>query len=312
MFEGLRLPVIAALMFLVSGPDLVIAACRAGIVGASPTPNARTLDDLDAWMTRIAAEAGGPWCANLVTHSTNARLAADLALVAKHKPPLVVTALGSPRPAVEVVHAYGGRVLADVTTIALARKAVAAGADGLACICAGAGGHTGALNPFAFVRAVRAFHKGPLAVGGGISDGWSVAGAIAAGADAVYMGTAFLASAESMAQPAYKAMVAAATIEDILVSPAITGTNASWLIPSLVANGLDPANLPAAPDRDYDTGASFKGKRWADVWSAGQGVGAVRGIEPVAAIVDRLATEYAQARARLAPGADASGSGGPA
>jgi nitronate monooxygenase len=301
MFDGLSLPVIAAPMFLVSGPELVIAACKAGIVGAFPTPNARSVADLDVWMTRIRAEVGDrPWCANLVTHSTNARLAEDLALVARHKPPLVVTALGSPRPAVEVVRAYGGRVLADVTTIRLAHKALQAGADGLACICAGAGGHTGTLNPFAFVRAVREFHAGPLVVGGGISDGWGVAGAIAAGADAVYMGTAFLAAEESLAPAAYKDMVAAATVEDLIVSPAITGTPASWLIPSLVQNGLDPANLPAVPERAYDTGASFKGKRWAQVWSAGQGVGAVRGTEPAAAIVARLSDQFARATARLA------------
>lgn len=306
MFDGLRLPVFAAPMFLVSGPDLVIAACKAGIVGAFPTPNARTPEQLDDWMTRIRAAVGDrPWCANLVTHSTNARLADDLALVAKHRPPVVVTALGSPKPAVEVVRAYGGRVLADVTTIKLAQKAIQAGADGLACICAGAGGHTGALNPFAFVRAVREFHAGPLVVGGGISDGWGVAGAIAAGADAVYMGTAFLAAAESLAPEAYKDMVAAATVEDLLVSPAITGTNASWLIPSLKANGLDPTAMPDAPDRAYDTGQSFKGKRWAQVWSAGQGVGAVKGVEPVAAIVDRLVGEFGAARARLAGGVHA-------
>jgi nitronate monooxygenase len=301
MFDTLRLPVIAAPMFLVSGPELVIAACRAGIVGAFPTPNARSADQLDDWMARIRAAVGDrPWCANLVTHSTNARLADDLALVAKHKPPVVVTALGSPKPAVAVVRAYGGRVLADVTTIRLAQKAIQAGADGLACICAGAGGHTGALNPFAFVRAVREFHAGPLVVGGGISDGWGVAGAIAAGADAVYMGTAFLAAAESRAPPPYKEMVTAATVEDLLVSPAITGTPASWLIPSLRANGLDPAAMPDTPDRAYDTGPSFTGKRWAQVWSAGQGVGAVKRIEPVAAIVDRLVAEYRAARARLA------------
>lgn len=305
MFDSLRLPVIAAPMFLVSGPDLVIAAARAGIVGAFPTPNARTAEQLDAWMTRIAAEAGGRWCANLVTHSTNARLADDLALVAKHKPPLVVTALGSPKPAVEVVRAYGGQVLADVTTIKLAHKAIQAGAHGLACICAGAGGHTGALNPFAFVRAVREFHAGPLVVGGGISDGWGVAGAIAAGADAVYMGTSFLAAEESLAPAPYKEMVAAATVEDLLVSPAITGTNASWLIPSLKANGLDPAAMPDAPDRAYDTGQSFKGKRWAQVWSAGQGVGAVKRVEPVAAIVERLVAEFGAARARLGGSVDA-------
>lgn len=300
MFDRLTLPVIAAPMFLISGPDLVIAACRAGIVGAFPTPNARSLDQLDAWMTRIRQGVGDrPWCANLVTHSTNARLPQDLDLVAKHKPPLVVTALGSPRPAVEVVRGYGGTVLADVTTVALAQKALSAGADGLACICAGAGGHTGALNPFAFVRAVREFHTGPLVLGGGISDGWGIAGAVAAGADAVYMGTSFIAAAESLAPEAYKDMVVQAQIADLLVSAGITGTPASWLIPSLIANGLDPANMPDAPDRAYDSGQSFKGKRWSQVLSAGQGVGAVRAVEPAATITARLAADYAEARKRL-------------
>lgn len=304
MPEPLRLPVFAAPMFLVSGPDLVIAACKAGIVGAFPTPNARTPEVLDDWMTRIATEVGdAPWCANLVTHSTNARLPADLALVAKHKPPFVVTALGSPKPAIETVHAYGGTVIADVTTPKLARKAVEAGADGLACICTGAGGHTGTLSPFAFVSAVRAFFDGPVIVGGGISDGWGIAGAIAAGADYVYMGTAFIAASESMAPAAYKDMLAAAQIEDLLVSAGITGTPASWLKPSLRDNGLDPDAMPDAPDRAYDSSKGFKGKRWADVWSAGQGVGAVTGTEPAAAIVDRLAAEYAAARDRFNRGA---------
>lgn len=303
MFDTLRLPVFAAPMFLISGPELVIAACKAGIIGAFPTPNARSAEQLDEWMGRIRAEVGTqPWCANLVTHSTNARLAADLEVVARHKPPVVVTALGSPKPAIEVVHGYGGMVLADVTTIKLAHKAVQAGADGLACICAGAGGHTGALSPFAFVRAVRQFFDGPVVLGGGISDGWGIAGAIAAGADAVYMGTRFIAADESLAPFAYKEMLTTATLEDLVVSAGITGTPASWLAPSLVANGLDPANMPDAPQRAYDSGQSFKGKRWADVWSAGQGVGAVRTIEPAAQIVARLEAEYAAARARLARG----------
>ncbi len=303
MFDTLRLPVFAAPMFLISGPELVIAACKAGIIGAFPTPNARSIEQLDEWMARIRAEVGTqPWCANLVTHSTNARLAADLELVARHKPPVVVTALGSPKPAIEVVHGYGGKVLADVTTVKLAQKAVQAGADGLACICAGAGGHTGALSPFAFVRAVRQFFDGPVVLGGGISDGWGLAGAIAAGADAVYMGTSFIAAEESLAPPAYKQMVTTATLEDLVVSAGVTGTAASWLAPSLVANGLDPLNMPDAPQRAYDSGQSFKGKRWADVWSAGQGVGAVRAVEPVAEIVARLEAEFITARARLLPG----------
>jgi len=299
----LRLPVFAAPMFLISGPDLVIAACKAGIIGAFPTPNARSIEQLDDWMTRINAQTQGaaPWCANLVTHSSNARLAQDLEMVAKHKPPFVVTALGSPKPAIAVVQGYGGKVFADVTSITLARKAVAAGADGLACICAGAGGHTGALSPFAFVSAVRAFFDGPVVVGGGITDGYGLAGAIAAGADYAYMGTRFLAADESLAPDAYKEMVVQATVDDLLVSPAITGTNASWLKPSLIANGLDPDNMPDSPERAYDSGQSFKGKRWSAVWSAGQGVGAVQATEPVARIVERLEQEYNAARARLCP-----------
>ena len=298
---SLRLPVFAAPMFLISGPDLVIAACKAGIIGAFPTPNARSIDQLDEWMTRIARETSGaaPWCANLVTHRSNARLPEDLALVAKHRPPFVVTALGSPKPAVAVVEGYGGKVFADVTTVTLAKKAVAAGAHGLACICAGAGGHTGALSPFAFVSAVREFFDGPVIIGGGITDGAGVAGALAAGADAVYMGTRFIATHESMAPQAYRDMVVAAQIEDLLVSAGITGTPASWLKPSLIANGLDPDNMPDAPNRAYDSGQSFKGKRWADVWSAGQGVGAVHAVEPVARVVDRLENEFRAARARL-------------
>lgn len=296
----MRLPVFAAPMFLISGPDLVIAACKAGIVGAFPTPNCRTVDQLDQWMTRIAAEVGGaPWCANLVTHSTNARLADDLSLIAKHKPPFVVTALGSPKPAVETVRAYGGTLIADVTTPQLAKKALAAGADGLACICAGAGGHTGTLSPFAFASAVRQFHQGPLIIGGGISDGAGIAGAIAAGADWVYMGTSFIAAQESMASQPYKDMLAAAQIEDLLVSAGITGTPASWLKPSLIANGYDPTNMPDAPGKAYDSTQNQSAKRWADVWSAGQGVGAVTGTEPVARIVDRLEAEYKAALQRL-------------
>lgn len=296
----MRLPVFAAPMFLISGPDLVIAACKSGIVGAFPTPNCRTVDQLDQWMTRIAAEVDdAPWCANLVTHSTNARLPDDLALIARHKPPFVVTALGSPKPAVDTVRAYGGTLIADVTTPALAKKALAAGADGLACICAGAGGHTGTLSPFAFASAVRTFHHGPLIIGGGISDGAGIAGAIAAGADYVYIGTSFIAAAESMAAQPYKDMLAAAQIEDLLVSAGITGTPASWLKPSLVANGYDLANMPDAPGKAYDSTQNQGAKRWADVWSAGQGVGAVTGTEPVAQIVDRLEAEYHAARARF-------------
>ena len=308
---NLRLPVFAAPMFLISGPDMVLAACKAGIIGAFPTPNARPIETLDAWMKQIteglaqardvqAAATIGPWCANLVTHSSNTRLPEDLALIAKYKPPIVVTALGSPKPAIEVVHGYGGLVFADVIDIKLAKKAVATGADGLACVSAGAGGHTGMLSPFAFVSAVREFFDGPVVVGGGISDGWGIAGAMACGADYVYMGTRFIPTIESLAAPTYKQMVVDSTVDDLIVSAGITGTAASWLKPSLRALGIDPDNMPAAPERQYDSSKPVTARKWMDVWAAGQGVGAIKAIEPLATVVDRLASEYAEATQRLA------------
>lgn len=307
----LQLPVFAAPMFLISGPELVLAACKAGIIGAFPTPNARPIDALDRWMKQITeglaqareaqgADSVGPWCANLVTHSSNTRLPEDLELVGKYKPPIVVTALGSPKPAIQTVQAYGGLVFADVTSIALARKAVAAGADGLACISSGAGGHTGTISPFAFISAVREFFDGHIIVGGGISDGWGVAGAIAAGADFVYMGTRFIPTIESMAPDAYKQMLVDCSVDDIVVSAGITGTAASWLKPSLRANGLDPDNMPAAPGRDYDSNQSISAKKWKDVWAAGQGVGAIKQVESVADVVQRLRAEYNSACQRMA------------
>ncbi len=299
-WPGLRLPVVVAPMFLISGPEMVVAACRSGVIGAFPTPNCRTTAEVGDWMARITAQLGpadAPWAVNLVTHSTNLRLADDLAMVAKYQPPIVITALGSPRPAVETVHAYGGIVLADVVTVALGRKAAAAGADGLVCVSAGAGGHTGMLSPFAFVSALRAFFDGPICVGGGIADGAGIAGAVAAGADLVYMGTRFLAAAESMAVPAYKAMVVASELDDLVVSSAITGTAASWLRPSLAAAGYDPDALGGPVQRDY---GGDPAKKWRDLWAAGQGIGAVTAVEPVAAIVDRLDSEFRAAAGRLA------------
>jgi nitronate monooxygenase len=302
-----RLPVFAAPMLLVSGPPLVLAACRAGIVGAFPSHNARTAEQFGEWMATIRAELErttqespqitvGPWCVNIVTHSTNARLAQDLEQVARHRPPIVVTALGGPKPVIDIVHGYGGIVIADVINMSLARKAIAAGVDGLACIAAGAGGHTGFLSPFPFIAAVRAEFDGLIVVGGGIGDGCGVAGAITAGADFVYMGTRFIPSEESSAQPAYKQMVVDASVDDLVVSAAVTGAPASWLKASLRAVGLDPEALPAKPDLAYDA-SNGGAKRWRDIWGAGQGVGASRAIEPVAAIVDQVDAEY---RAALA------------
>jgi nitronate monooxygenase len=299
-FDTLRLPVFAAPMFLISGPEMVIAACRAGVAGAFPTPNCRTTEDLDRWMGEItgALKPGdAPWIANTITHSTNARLADDLRLIAEYKPPVVITALGSPRPVMETVKGYGGLVFADVVNMKLARKAAEAGVDGLACVSAGAGGHTGHLSPFAFISAVRDFFDGYVAVGGGVGDGAGVAGAVAAGADFVYMGTRFLASAESLAQPEYKQMVVDAGPDDLIVSSSVTGTPASWLRPSLIAAGQDPDNLGDAPERNYTSGGSTK--RWRDIWAAGQGVESVRKVEPMADIVDQLSSEYDAAIAQF-------------
>lgn len=308
--QPLRLPVVAAPMFLISGPDLVVAACTSGIVGAFPAPNCRTPEELDRWMGTIsesldaAADADpdaviAPWAVNLVTHRTNERLADDLKLVAQHQPPIVITALGSPAPVMDIVKAYGGTVIADVVSLKLAAKAAAIGVDGMACVSSGAGGHTGHLSPFAFISAVRDTFDGIITVGGGISDGYGVAGAIAAGADLVYMGTRFLPTVESLAPDAYKQMIVDHGPDDLIVSAGITGTDASWLRPSLIANGLDPDNLVAPTARDYNS-ASSPNKRWKDIWAAGQGLHTIREIEPVSAVVDRLEREYRSAHERFA------------
>ncbi|TQM62250.1 NAD(P)H-dependent flavin oxidoreductase [Humibacillus xanthopallidus] len=300
LLDALRLPVVAAPMFLVSGTELVVAAARAGVLGAFPTQNCRTAEQLDEWLATISAGVGGrPWAVNLVTHSSNTRLADDLRLVGEYRPPVVITALGSPRPVMEVVKGYGGLVVGDVVSIALARKAVAAGVDGLACISAGAGGHTGHLSPFAFVSAVRDFFDGIVTVGGGIADGRGVAGAVAAGADLVYMGTRFLASLESLAPDAYKKMVVDHGPDDLVVSAGITGTAASWLRPSLLANGLDPDHLVHEGSRSYDA-AQAPAARWSQLWAAGQGLQSIHGVQPVAEIVDELEAEYAAAAERFA------------
>ncbi|MFC5342631.1 NAD(P)H-dependent flavin oxidoreductase [Brevundimonas staleyi] len=299
-FDTLRLPVFAAPMFLISGPEMVIASCKAGIGGAFPTPNCRTVEDLDRWMDQITSAltpGDAPWIANMITHSTNTRLADDLRLVAEYKPPVVITALGSPKPVMETVKAYGGLVFADVVSMKLAKKAAEAGVDGLACVSAGAGGHTGHLSPFAFISAVRDFFDGYIAVGGGVGDGAGIAGAVAAGADFVYMGTRFLATRESMAQPAYKQMVIDAGPDDLVVSAAVTGTPASWLKPSLRAAGQDPDNLGGPAERSYVSGGD--NKRWRDIWAAGQGLEAVRVEEPIADVVAQLEREYLAALKRF-------------
>ncbi len=319
LLAALRLPVVAAPMFLVSGPELVIASARAGILGAFPTQNCRTAEQLDGWLAAISDAVGSdavgsdavgsdavaspsrapaPWAVNLITHRSNTRLADDLRLVAQYRPPVVITALGSPRPVMDVVKGYGGLVIADVVDLPLSRKAVAAGVDGLACICAGAGGHTGHLSPFAFVSAVREFFDGIVTVGGGVGDGHGVAGAIASGADLVYLGTRFLATHESQAAAEYKQMVVEHGPDDLVVSAGVTGAAASWLRPSLLANGLDPDHLVFEGDRSYDA-AQSPAKRWSRIWAAGQGLQSVRGVQSVAQVVDDLERELAVAADRF-------------
>lgn len=298
--QRLRAPVIVAPMFLVSGPDLVIAACRAGVGAALPAPNARTLEQLDSWLARIGealvapgadGDAPGPWVLNLVTHSSYDRLASELALVARHRPPMVVTALGSPAAVVDTVHAYGGLVFADVSTLAFARKAAASGVDGLVLVCAGAGGHTGSVSPFAFVPAVRQFYDGPVAVAGCIATGAAVRAVEVLGADLAYVGTPFIAAVESLAGNDYRGMVATASLEDLVLTPAFTGANAWYLRQSIERAGLDPDRLAGKSAVDWhDSQAQLRA--WRDIWSAGQGVGLITRSEPAAVIVERLATEY--------------------
>lgn len=300
---GLRLPLIAAPMFLVSGPQLVLAACAAGIGGAFPAPNARTIAGLEEWLRLVVeghralvASGGkvGPWALNLVTHSTYDRLDAELELVDRYQPPVVITALGSPAPVVARVHAYGGLVIADVNSVALARKAAAAGVDGLALVCAGAGGHTGKISTFAFVPAVRSFFDGIVVVGGSIGTGGAIRAAELLGADLVYAGTPFIAATESLASDRYREMVVRASLEDLVLSKALTGADAYYLRESIVAAGLDPDALTGKTKVDWND-SQGQLKAWKDIWSAGQGVESVRAVEPVAAIVERLSAEYAAA-----------------
>ncbi len=294
--RNLRLPAIAAPMFLVSGPEMVIAACRSGIIGSFPAPNARTADDLENWIAKIEAaladdDRAAAWAINLVVHPSNDRLASDLDCVVRHKVPLVITALGSPARVVDAVHSYGGLVFADVNSVGFARKAAAAGVDGLVLVAAGAGGHTGQTAGFAFVEEVRQFWDGPIVLGGAISTGQAIRAAEVLGADLAYLGTALIAAEESMAAPAFKAMIVAAGAEDIVPSKGITGVTANWLKPSLIATGYDPANMPEDKQPNFEN-AQDDAKAWKNVWSAGQGVGAVTAQEPIALVIQRLELEY--------------------
>lgn len=312
--DRLRLPLIAAPMFLVSGVELVVAACRNGVIGSFPTVNCRETEQLDAWLGDIArrlqahADASGraaaPICPNLIVHRSNTRLVQDLAVLLRHKPELVITSVGSPAPVLAPLHDAGALVFADVASIRHAERAAAAGADGLVLLTAGAGGQTGWLNPFVFVRAVRAFFDGPIVLAGGISDGHALRAAEALGCDLAYMGTKFIATRESMADARYKQMLVEATADDILLTTAFTGLQTNMLRPSIEAAGLDPDDLPArgAIDigKDIDIGArESRPKRWRDIWSGGHSTSGVTGVLGVDELVAQTIAEYEAASARV-------------
>jgi nitronate monooxygenase len=310
--DRLSLPLIAAPMFLVSGVELVVAACRNGVIGAFPTVNCRTPEELDAWLSEIEArlrtatdESGqraAPVCPNLIVHRSNARLASDLEVVLRHDPEIVITSVGSPAPVIAPLHERGAIVLADVASIRHAERAIAASADGLVLLTAGAGGQTGWLNPFAFVRAVRSFFDGPIVLAGGIADGYALHAAEVLGCDLAYMGTKFIATRESMADARYKQMLVDSSADDILLTSAFTGLQTNMLTPSISAAGLDPKDLPSRGEidigKDIDIGArENRPKRWRDVWSAGHSTSGVTGVLSVDELVARTQQEYRQAAA---------------
>jgi nitronate monooxygenase len=302
----LRLPLIGAPMFIVSSQALVIAQCRAGILGAFPALNARPEAALREWLQEISAALGHatPYAVNLIVHPSNPRLAHDLEAVCEHRVPVVITSLNPPGQVVERVHAYGGKVLQDVSTVRHARRAAADGVDGLILVCAGAGGHTGTLSPFAFIAEVREFFAGTVVLAGALTHGRHVLAAQAMGADYAYVGTRFIASEEANADPRYKQMIVEGKAADIVTSSAVTGLKANYLSKSFEALGLDPEQLPARDSKSFSfakKGDGTDAKAWRDVWSAGQGIGAVDRLEPAAAIVDRLYAEYEQARSSYRP-----------
>lgn len=304
----LRLPLIAAPMLNVSGVDLVVAACRNGVIGAFPTANARSVEQLDQWLSEIASrlfaapEEAAPFCPNLIMRSP--RLAEDLACLLRHRVELVITSVGSPAPTVAALHGIGCLVLADVATLAHARKAIAAGADGLVLLSAGAGGQTGWLNPFAFVRALRAEYDGPLVLAGGISDGVALRAAVTLGCDLAYMGTRFIATRESLAADAYREMLVEASIDDVLLTSAFTGLPTSMLLPAIRRAGLDPAKLdetvtPGSAAQMFGGaahGSSGNGpRRWRDIWSAGHSVSGVRAVQTVDSLLAQVEQEFHRA-----------------
>lgn len=305
-FRSLRLPVIASPMFIVSTPELVIAQCRAGIVGSFPALNARPSAQLDEWLQRIRAaladaKGAAPYAVNLIVHKTNSRLDEDLAICAKHKVPIVITSLGAREDVNAAVQGWGGIVLHDVINDAFARKAVEKGADGLIAVAAGAGGHAGSQSPFALMQEIREWFDGPVALSGAIANGPAILAAEALGADFAYIGSPWIATPEANAPEAYKQAVVDGRAADIVYSNLFTGVHGNYLRASIAAAGLDPDHLPQsdASKMDFGSGGTKGAKAWKDIWGSGQGIGAVRAVESVADRVAWLEHSYRQAKQAL-------------
>jgi nitronate monooxygenase len=311
--DRLRLPVIGSPLFIVSGPELVIAQCKAGVVGSFPSLNARPLSQLDEWLAEITETLAdwdkahpeapaAPFAVNQIVHKTNNRLEDDVELCAKYRVPVVITSLGAREDVNAAVHGWGGVVLHDIINNAFARKAIEKGADGLIPVAAGAGGHAGRLSPFAMIQELREWFDGPVALSGAIANGRAVLAAQAMGADLAYIGSAFIATQEARAGQGYKDMIVASGGEDIVYTNLFTGVHGNYLRPSIVAAGLDPEDLPQAdPSKmNFGSGGNQEAKAWRDIWGCGQGIGAVKHVPSAGELVARLAAEYEAAKAELA------------
>ena len=315
ILQGLRIPVVASPMFIVSGPDLVIAQCKAGIVGSFPALNAREGEGepplLDAWLTRISEELdrhnqanpdrpAAPFAVNQIVHRSNARLERDIEICHRHRVPIWITSLGARVEVNQAAHDCGGIALHDVINNVFARKAIEKGADGLIAVAAGAGGHAGPLSPFALVQEIRDWFDGPLLLSGAIATGRAVLAAQAMGADLAYIGSPFIATTEANATPDYKQMIVDSAAGDIVTSSLFTGVSGNYLAPSIRAAGMDPDALGSADPSSMNFGGNAaKAKAWSQIWGSGQGIGAVRDIVPAATRIDRLATEYAAAKTAI-------------
>ena len=311
--DRLRLPVIASPLFIVSGPDLVIAQCKAGIVGSFPSLNARPISQLDEWLARITEELAdwdrdhpeapsAPFAVNQIVHKTNNRLDEDVELCIKYKAPVIITSLGAREDLNKAIHSYGGVVMHDVITDRFARKAIEKGADGLIPVAAGAGGHAGVLSPFALIQEIRQWFDGAIALSGSIANGAAILGAQAMGADLAYIGSAFIATQEANAAQGYKDMIVASSGDDIVYSNLFTGVHGNYLRPSIVAAGLDPDNLPVSDPSamNFGSGGNTEAKAWRDIWGCGQGIAAIKDVPTAGQLVQRLADEYEAAKAQLA------------